>query len=88
MNSLSNTIDSVFYADITKTNGLDTRLQEVEYLFNKAIIELYTLKEKYEDNPDITESVDLILKNLLVGMAAVTDIIAGTIKNNNNTIKH
>lgn len=57
-------------------------------MFNEAILDLYKLKDKYKDNSDITESVDQILKNLLVGMAAMTDIIADTVAKRQNTIKH
>lgn len=57
-------------------------------MFNEAILDLYKLKDKHKDNSDITESVDQILKNLLVGMAAMTDVIADTVAKRQNTIKH
>lgn len=57
-------------------------------MFNEAILDLYKLKDKYKDNSDITESVNQILKNLLVGMAAMTDIIADIVVKRQNTIKH
>lgn len=45
-------------------------------MFNRAIMELYKLQESNIDNINITESVNLILKELATGMAIMIDIIA------------
>ena len=44
-------------------------------MFKKAIIQLYDLKDKYKDNTDITESIDEVVQDLVIGMVAVTEII-------------
>lgn len=44
-------------------------------MFNKAIMELYKLKEDNINSVAITQSIDLIIKNLSAGMAEAIDLI-------------
>ena len=44
-------------------------------MFNKAITELYLLRDRYDDDIEIKASIDYIMFELSTGISAVLDIL-------------
>lgn len=45
-------------------------------MFSKAVVELYLLREKYEEDKEIVEDIDKIILELTTGISAILDILA------------
>lgn len=45
-------------------------------MFNKALRELYSLRDKYRDDEKTLETIDYVIFELGSGMSAVLDILA------------
>ena len=44
-------------------------------MFNKAVLELYDLRDKHKDDQDTVDSIDRIIAELSTGISAVLDML-------------
>ena len=44
-------------------------------MFNKAVLELYALREENKDDQDMVDSIDKIISELSTGISAVLDML-------------